>query len=210
MKDHSERNKKVVVNTNLPIIFVIDTSGGMHGRRLAILNRCLEDTINGIRELTTSDLNLSTQIGILQVNTGVQWAYSNGLECIEDHHFTPLKNGGFRDVGAALAELDQKLSKECFGKPQTVTKSPIIIFVTCGPITDNWYDPLRHLKKNEWYQKSIRIAFTMDGKANAVVFSDIVGNTGMIVENDSPDDFAESFKKVVLNCFLINGLLRIA
>ena len=185
MKDHSERNKKITVNTNLPIIFVIDTSGGMHGRRLTILNRCLEDTINGI----------------LQVNTGVQWVHSDGLECIEDYHFTPLTNGGLRDVGAALDELDQKLSNEYLGKLQTVTRSPIIIFVTCGPITDNWYDPLQHLKKNEWYQKSLRIAFTMDGKANAVVFSDIVGNTGMIVENDDPEDFAESFKKVVLNCF---------
>lgn len=201
VKDHSERNKKIIVNTNLPIIFVIDTSGGMHGRRLTILNRCLEDTINSIRRLTASDLNFSTQIGILQVNTGVQWVHSDGLEYIEDYHFTPLTNGGLRDVGAALDELDQKLSKEYLGKLQTVTRSPIIIFVTCGPITDNWYDPLQHLKKNEWYQKSLRIAFTMGGKANAVVFSDIVGNTGMIVENDDPEDFAESFKKVVLNCF---------
>ena len=201
MREYSEGNKKVIVNTNFPIIFVIDTSGGMHGRRLAILNRCLEDTINSIKDLTASNLNFPAQIGILQVNTGVQWVHSDRLECIKDYHFTPLTNGGLRDVGAALAELDQKLSKECFGKPQTVTRSPIIIFVTCGPITDNWYDPLQHLKGNKCYQKSIRIAFTMDSKANAVAFSDIVGNTGVVVENDDLESFAKSCKKVVVNCF---------
>lgn len=63
MKNQADRNKNV--NTTLPIIFVIDTSGGMHGRPINILNNCLSDSIKTLNDSAAIDDDFTPAIGIL-------------------------------------------------------------------------------------------------------------------------------------------------
>lgn len=199
MKNQSDRNKNM--NTTLPIIFVIDTSGGMHGRPINILNNCLSDSIKTLSDSAALDDELTPAIGILQAHTNAHWIHPDGLVSLNEFDYTPLTAAGLNDMGAAMTELDKKLSSEEFLVSTTEKCHPIIIFVTCRQITDNWSDALQKLNENRWYKQSIKIAFVIDEMADAIAFSNIVGKTGIVIKVENYNDLSKIFKNVVMNCF---------
>lgn len=153
-----------------------------------------------MRNLAALNLDISLLIGILQMNTFAHWVQPDKLENIENFEYTPLEAGGLRDMGAALTELNQKLSRKAFFVSATEIYNPIIIYVLYGLITDNWFDPLQSLKKNKWYQKSVKIAFAMDEESEIISLLNIIGKMGIVVKTDDSESFFESFKDIVISC----------
>ena len=90
----------------IPIIFVLDTSGAMHGQPISVLNNCMQTVIKTIGELAVSNYDVSHQIGILQVHSGAHWIQPDGLVPADKYEFEPLDAGGLRDMGEALSELN--------------------------------------------------------------------------------------------------------
>lgn len=199
MKNQTDRNKNV--NTTLPIIFVIDTSGGMHGRPINILNNCLSDSIKTLSDSAALDDEFPPAIGILQAHTNAHWIHPDGLVSLKKFDYTPLTAGGLNDMGAAMTELDKKLSREAFLESTAEKCHPIIIFVTRRQITDNWSDAFQKLNENRWYKQSIKIAFVIDEMADVIAFSNIVGKTGIVIKVEDYNDLSKIFKNVVINCF---------
>ncbi len=186
----------------LPIIFVVDTSGAMSGQSISVLNTCLEETIQNIGENRKFCCNVIPKIGILQVHTGSSWVNPNELELAERLDYQPLDAAGLRDMGSALVELNEKLSRKAFLDFPIGKGAPIIIYVVCGQITDDWRSSLYgSLLKNKWYQRSIKLGFALGEDADIEALSEILGESGAIIQVYEYAAFSKAFTDIVVDTF---------
>lgn len=186
----------------LPIIFVVDTSGAMSGQSISVLNTCLEETIQNIGENRKFCCDVIPKIGILQVHTGSSWVNPNELELAERLDYKPLDVAGLRDMGSALVELNEKLSRKAFLDFPIGKGAPIIIYVVCGQITDDWRSSLYgSLLKNKWYQRSIKLGFALGEDADIEALSEILGESGAIIQVYEYTAFSKAFTDIVVDTF---------
>lgn len=204
MKDNSIKmnERESIARALMPIIFVLDTSGGMAGCPISMLNHAMEVAVNRLKELETLCPDFLLKIGILQVNTGAHWVQSKGLEEIENFVYSPLTAGGLNDMGAALSELDSKLSRNAFLVSTTGWFRPVIIFFTYRQPTDNWELPLKNLRNNnKWYQHSTKIGIVVGDEVDLKMLSEIVCDSEAVIHLE---DFA--LIKVLLKKVAVNAI----
>lgn len=169
---------KMDIIERIPIFFVLDTSGSMDGQPISMLNHAMEEVLNILGNFAASNADALLKIGVLQFSSGAKWMQPKGLEEFGDFVYNPLTAGGLTDMGAALDELDQKLSRRSFLVSTTGRCKPIIIFMTDGQPTDPWEKALKNISENnKWYQNSIKIGFAVGDQANTSILSQIVGNS---------------------------------
>ena len=92
-----------------------------------------------------------------------------------------LQAGGITDLGAALLELDKKLSRNEFLASQTGAYAPVIILISDGGPTDNWEKGLAQIKNNNWFKHAIKIAIDIESSADKNVLEAFTGNSEAIV-----------------------------
>ena len=97
----------------LPIIYVIDTSGSMTGDRISSVNEAMNDTVDVLKEVSENNPTAELKVGVLQFDSNARWV-TNGLIFMEDYFWNDLEAGGLTTLGAALDELDKKLSRSAF------------------------------------------------------------------------------------------------
>ena len=190
----------------LPIIFVLDTSGSMEGQPISMLNHTMEEVINILGNFAASNPDALLKIGLLQVHSGAHWIQPKGLEEFGDFFYNPLTAGGLTEMGAALRELDNKLSRNAFLVSTTGRCKPIIIFLTDGQPTDDWQGPLKELNnRNKWYQFAIKIGFAVGKEANSTILSQIVGNSEAVIQTSDLATFNLLLQKVAINSAMIGS-----
>ena len=187
----------------LPIFFVLDTSGSMTGQPISMLNHAMEEVINILENFAASNADALLKIGVLQFSSGAKWMQPKGLEEFGDFVYNPLTAGGLTDMGAALDELDQKLSRRAFLVSTTGRCKPIIIFMTDGQPTDD-------SENNKWYQNSIKIGFAVGDQANTSILSQIVGNSEAVIQTSDLATFNILLQKVAINSAMIGSKSHIA
>ena len=186
----------------LPIIFVLDTSGAMHGQPISVLNNSMKRVVKAIGDFGVSNYDVIPYIGILQFHSGAHWTRPDGLIPADKYEFESLDANGLRDMGQALIELNRKLSRKEFLASALSVCKPIIIFMTCGMMTDSVEEPLNHLKtNNRWYQNALKVGFALSEDADIRILSDIVGSSGVVIQTDDYKSFEQIFKEVIVNCF---------
>lgn len=190
----------------LPIFFVLDTSGSMTGQPISIVNHTMEEVLSIIGNFAASNADALLKIGVLQFSSGAKWMQPKGLEELSDFIYSPLEAAGLTDMGAALNELDEKLSRKSFLVSTTGRCKPIIIFMTDGQPTDNWEVALKNINENnKWYQNSIKIGFAVGDQANTVVLSQIVGNSEAVIQTSDLKTFSILLQKVAINSAMIGS-----
>ena len=97
----------------------------------------------------------------MEFNTNVKWMQPDGLEEAEDFYWVDLQAGGLTAVGAALKELDSKLSRETFLKGIIGNLMPVISIMTDGGVTSVYKKELDEMKKNRWFQNASKIGFAV-------------------------------------------------
>lgn len=193
----------------LPVFFVLDTSGSMTGQPISILNHTMEETISILTNFAASNADAVMKIGLLEFSSGVKWMQPKGLEELGDFEYNKLTAGGLTDLGAALNELDGKLSRKAFLASTTGGCMPIIIFMTDGQPTDNWMEALTNINKNnKWYKNAIKIGFAVGPQANASVISEIVGNSEAVIQTDNFEIFSKMLQKIAVNSAMIGSKSR--
>lgn len=195
----------------LPIFFVLDTSGSMDGQPISMLNHAMEEVLNILGNFAASNADALLKIGVLQFSSGAKWMQPKGLEEFGDFVYNPLTAGGLTDMGAALDELDQKLSRRSFLVSTTGRCKPIIIFMTDGQPTDPWEKALKNISENnKWYQNSIKIGFAVGDQANTSILSQIVGNSEAVIQTSDLATFNILLQKVAINSAMIGSKSHIA
>lgn len=150
----------------LPIFFVLDTSGSMTGQPISMLNHAMEEVINIVGNFAASNSDALLKIGVLQFSSGAKWIQPKGLEEFGDFIYNPLSAGGLTDMGAALNELDEKLSRKSFLVSTTGRCKPIIIFMTDGQPTDNWEAALKKVNQSSQQQAAAKRAQVSSNNAS--------------------------------------------
>lgn len=189
-----ETDFKEAPRKDLHVFYVLDTSGSMDGTPISMLNRAMEETTQALKEVAKSNGDAKLKIAALEFNTSCKWVTSNGPEDLEeDFIWDPRKAGGLTDIGAALNELNTKLSRKAFLNSMTGALMPIIIFMTDGFATDNYEKALETIRRNRWFQHGTKIGFAIGDNPDLKMISSVVGNSEAVIRTTD----LELFKKLI-------------
>ena len=179
----------------LHVFYVLDTSGSMIGTRIAELNRAMEECTSALKDLAKKNGDAKLKIAVLEFNSNVKWITNNGPELLEDFEWESLEAGGLTSMGAALRELDSKLSRDAFLSSMTGALMPVIIFMTDGIPTDDYERPLSEIRKNKWFIRGTKIGFAIGeiGEVDEKMIASVVGNSEAVIHTND----LELFKKLM-------------
>ena len=202
-------NLEEVARPLLPVFFVLDTSGSMDGQPISVLNHAMEETLHMIEDFARKNADALVKIGVLSFDSGVSWMQPGGLEELGDFMYEPLTAGGLTALGAALRELDEKLSRHTFLASTTGWCKSIIIFMTDGMPNDEWEEALRMIENNKWYQHAIKIGFGVGDHAEMSVLSQVVGDSEAVLQTTNLEVFGKMLQKVAVNSVMIGSKSRL-
>lgn len=202
----------VVIRKKLVIFYVLDTSGSMEDDgKIGALNEAMRETVDVLQNIAKGSADAELQIAVLQFSSGAQWVTEKPIY-VEDFYWDDLKAGGLTDIGDALSELYNKMSRHEFLQSNTGYMVPIIIFMSDGYPTDNWEKALQKITDkengNKWFQYSTKIAFALGRDADIKTLSQIVGNKEAVIQTSDLETFKKMIKVVSVSSVLTNSVSR--
>jgi len=178
----------------LHVFYVLDTSGSMEGAKISALNHAMEECTAALKTLARSNGDAKMKIAVMEFNSGCNWITSNGPEDLEeDFEYEYLKAGGLTDIGAALKELNSKLSRHEFLNSMTGALMPVIIFMTDGYATDDYKKALQEIRKNRWFARGTKIGFAIGDDPDYKMLASVVGNSEAVIKTTD----LELFKRLM-------------
>lgn len=176
---------------DLHIFYILDTSKSMADQgKIETLNAAMKETLEAIQSEAKKNADAKLHAAVMEFNSGAYWITQHGPEALEeDFIWTPLRAGGLTDLGAALNELNAKLSKKAWLDSMTGALMPILIFMTDGQPTDNYKKALEEIRKNKWFLESTKIGFAIGDNADEEVIAEVVGNKEAVIKTTDLDEF---------------------
>ena len=191
---------EAMLSKELKIYYLLDTSSSMIGAAIAALNDAMRATIKELKKIDAGSNEAVLRIGVLQFNSGAEWVTVNAekeaviLYAEDFPDWRDLSAEGLTALGAALTELDKKLSRNGgLQQSETGNWAPVVIIMSDGYPNDSWKPALEELQKNKWYQQAIKIAFALGENADVDVLSQVVGTSEAVIHTND----LEAFKKAI-------------
>jgi uncharacterized protein YegL len=153
-------NVEGIVRRQMVMFFIIDVSGSMSGVKIGAVNTVIREILP---ELAVRDVDL--KIAVLTFSSGYSWLYPGPMP-VESVQWKNLEAGGATDLGAALEELNSKLSKHKFLMTPSASVAPVLFLVSDGQPTDNYEAGLEKLAGNTWYKCAIKAALAIGDDAD--------------------------------------------
>ena len=190
----------------LHVFYVLDTSGSMSGAPIAALNDAMRDTVAELADISQSSNDAGLKIAVMSFDSQIAWVTrgTNGLEDAEDFEWVDLSAAGLTSLGAALTELNKKLSRNEMMASTMGNKIPVIIFMSDGCPTDTWAPALEELQKNKWFSAATKIAFALGDGADCSVLAKVVGGPEAVIKTND----LETFKKMIRIVSVTSSLAR--
>ena len=116
----------------------------------------------------------------------------------ETFQWQDLEACGVTSLGAAYAELNEKLSRSHgFMAEPTGSRAPAIILLTDGMPTDEWKHPLAKLKNNPWFKAGVKVAIAIgDETTNVDVLEEFTGDKEAVITVHNVDQLKKIIKTV--------------
>ena len=189
----------------LYVYYVLDTSESMEGAKISALNHAMEEVTEALKTLAKNNADAKLKIAVLEFNSGCKWITSNGPEDLEvDFEYEYLEAGGRTDIGAALKELNSKISRHhAFLNSMTGALMPVIIFMTDGYATDDYAKALEEIRKNRWFARGTKIGFALGDNPDVKMLSSIVGNSEAVIKTTNLDYFKKLMKFVSVTASML-------
>lgn len=187
----------------LHVFFVLDTSGSMEGASISALNHAVEETTEALKTLAESNGDADLKIAVLEFNTDCKWVTSNGPESAEDFEWEYLEAGGITNIGAALRELDSKLSRHEYLKSVVGALMPVIVFMTDGFATDDYESAIQQIRQNKWFKHATKVGFAIGDDADSSMISTVVGNSEAVIKTTDLELFRRLMKFVSVRASMI-------
>lgn len=169
-------------HTELHVFYVLDTSESMSGSKISVLNHTMEECTEALKTLAKTNGDAELKIAVLEFNSSCNWVTKNGPESMEEFEWEYLDTGGLTNVGAALRELDSRLSSNGFLNSMTGVLMPVIIFMTDGCPTDEYESALHQIRKNKWFKRGTKIGFAIGDDADEAMIASVVGNSEAVIK----------------------------
>ena len=180
----------------LPIFYVLDTSGSMAGAPIERLNHAMEETVDALKQVAAHNGDAQLKVAVLEFNSTVRWLQPAGPEDMEDFIWQDLSAGGMTAMGAALTELDSKLSRNAFLSSATGSLYPVIIFMTDGMANDDYEGPLKAIRQNKFFKHAVKVGFAIGDNADAEMIAKAVGDSEAVIKTDDLALFARLMRFV--------------
>ena len=191
------------------IFFVIDRSGKMAGTRIQAVNTYLRGLIKEISEDGVSNESEDIRISVLSFADTFEWMNPLPLSARE-FVWRDLAAGGRLNLGAALAELQRKMSRGEFfaDKGSDALFVPIVIFLMSSGNQESSYDEeLITLWENKYFQNSLRVALPVGRHADIRAIAGITGNSEFVFKPaGNPDDLAKRLRDIKKYCLKLIAL----
>lgn len=167
----------------MTLFYLVDTSGSMCGSRIGTVNAAMEECIPLLKEVAAANDDAEIKVAILQFSSGCSWVTpASGPVGLDEIIWNDLQADGLTEFGAALKELDKKLSRNEYLKSQTGAYAPVILLLSDGGPTDNWEEGLIKLKENNWFKHAIKIAIDIESGSDRSVLAEFTGNPEAILD----------------------------
>ena len=181
----------------MTLFYLVDTSGSMAGSRIGTVNAAMEECIPLLKEVAQANDDAEIRVAILQFSNGASWITpQSGPVGLEDIIWNDLQAGGLTEFGAALNELDRKLSRNEYLKSQTGAYAPVILLLSDGGPTDNWEPALNQIKNNNWFKHAIKIAIDIESESDRYVLEKFTGNSEAILDAKDTNSLKKMIHKV--------------
>lgn len=187
----------------MPLIFMVDTSGSMDGAKIASLNQAVSETLIQIADISKNNNNAQIKVAVLMFSNDVQWK-SPQLEDSESFKWTDLQAGGLTSFGAAIDELNNKLSRSHgFMSEPTGTRAPAIILLSDGEPTDEYKHALEKIKGNPWFKIAVKVAIAIGDDANKEVLKEFTGSIESVIAVHTVEQLKKIIKTVSVTSSLV-------
>lgn len=170
----------------MPIIFIIDTSCYMAGRKIEVLNDTLENFIALLKQSAKQNADFEFRIAVVTFSNTAEWQY-NRFVPIEEYEWIDVSAGGSKNIGQAYTKVHQVLRTIKQLGSVIQTKPPLLMLVSNKNEPDDYYQPsLNDLKKYNWFKCALKFA--------------------VVIKNDFLEDFTNSQEAIITD---VNKLLHI-
>jgi uncharacterized protein YegL len=178
----------------LPLIFIVETSGGIAGHRITAVNEAFERLLPLLNDFYYENNDAEIKTAILEFSSDAHWI-DDGLKPIPEFKFQELQAGGLADAGKAFSALNEKLNRTTgfFNNSSGFYFAPILVWLNCRGATDNWQSSLKQLQLNKWFQASLKLGVSIESDEEQMLI-DFTGNHQSVVKLD-----CENLKAFVLN-----------
>lgn len=180
----------------LPIFYILDTSGSMSGIPIERLNRAMSETLDSLKQIAIHNGDAKLKIAVLDFNTKATWLQPAGPEDMEDFFWPGLEAGGLTSMGAALKELNSKLTKDAFLKSSTGSLFPVLIFMTDGYATDDYEAALNEINENRYFRNAVKVGFAIGERPDTDMIAKIVGDREAVIRTEDLGVFAKLIRFV--------------
>lgn len=198
-----------VLKKVLPIIYVVDVSGSMIGDKIATVNEAMHESMNVLREVSEDNADAEIKVGVLKFSSGAQWVTKTGLVSLEDFYWNDLQAAGVTDLGMALNELNEKMSRSSFLVSETGFCLPVFIFMSDGEPTDNWKKAFDNIiSTNRWFKEGRKIAIAIGDDTDMDVLKDLVGTVEAVIKPKNLADLKSLIVEVSASASLLASQSR--
>ncbi|MDO4404848.1 MAG: VWA domain-containing protein [Atopobiaceae bacterium] len=180
----------------LHVFYVLDTSGSMRGLPIQRLNISMRESMNALQQVAYHNGDAQLKVAVLEFNSNWHWMQKDGPEDIDDFLWEDMIAAGLTNIGAALDELNARLSKDQFLRSSTGFLMPVIIFMTDGFATDNYEEALARIKQNHYFRDATRIGFAIGDNPDVAMISDLTGSNESVIRTDDLGLFANLLRFV--------------
>ena len=187
LDDYAPAVRKVMT-----LFYVIDTSGSMQGSKIGQVESALEEVMQTLQEISDESDDAEIKIAVLEFSTGARWVTPEPISP-EGYRFKSFEACG--DMGAAFKELDKKLSRNEFLQTAAGAYPPVILLFSDGGPTDNWEGGLTSLQSNNWFKRSIKIAFAIGEDADKGVLARFSGSSETVLDVKNKDQLRLMIEK---------------
>lgn len=176
----------------LNLFYVLDTSGSMRGDPITQLNRAMRTTLDAVRDENQYNNQAQVKVSVLEFNSNCRWLNPHAAEDLDTFIYDNLAAGGGTNVGAAIKELNSKLSQKEFLHSESGNLLPIIIFMTDGYPTDpdEWPRELEKALHNKWFSRATRIGFAIGRRPDQETIARLAGSAEHVIHTQDLGDFA--------------------
>ena len=187
----------------MPLIFIVDTSGSMGGAKIAALNTAVRESLNEVGEISSNNSDAQIKVGALEFSSDAEWMYPQ-LEDSESFQWQDLQAGGLTSLGAALNELNNKLSKSHgFMSEPSGMRAPAIILLSDGEPTDEYKHALEKIKGNPWFKIAVKVAIAIGEDANNDVLAEFTGNIESVITVHNVDQLKKIIRVVSVTSSMV-------
>jgi uncharacterized protein YegL len=180
------------------LFFLVDTSGSMEGSKIGAVNAAIEEVIPALKDVSEENADAIIKVAALEFSSGARWITKNGPVETDNFHWVDAEAAGVTDLGAALLELDSKLSRKAFMEQATGSFAPVIFLLSDGGPTDDFEGALATIQKNSWFKVASKVAVAIGEDADLAILEKFTGFKEAVLTVHSAKALKNMIKKVAV------------